>query len=184
MHLRFSILGLLLAIASFATAAPGKPSIRDRVSDADLNAQRAGATLPYAALELAGVKATEENKEKNDEVADLLARSVFITDGRQCTILPAGAVIHVPENRGDRVSKSAPSLPLVAWDDFYRVNSSWLREFAIDHDQAAGAKPFDRKVAQALGASGCVVVSTYFRQPVAPVAAVKNDFAKALEEAK
>lgn len=183
MRCLLSIFGLF-AMASVAMAAPKKTVIQDRISDAELNARNAGAVLPYAALAVAGVKATEETKEEKDEVADLLARSVFLTDGRQCTILPAGAVIHVPANRGDRVVKSAPSLPLVAWDDFYRVNSSWLREFGIDHDQAAGAKPFDPKVAKALGSSGCVVVSTYFRQPVAPVAAVKAAFAKAQEEAK
>ena len=185
MQLRLSILGLL-ATASVAFSSPKKLVIQDRVSDADFNAQRAEAALPYAALEGAGVKAAEpeeKNGEKN-EAADLLARSVFLTDGHQCTILPAGAVIHVPKGREDRVVKSAPSLPLVTWDDFYRVNSAWLREFGIDHEQAAGTKPFEPKAAQALGASGCVVVSTYFRQPVAPVAEVKGAFAKALEEPK
>lgn len=182
-------LGLLAIIGLAATvphvvAGPQKPVIQDRVSDADLNARRAGATLPYGALEVAGVKATEEAKDEKDEVADLLARSAFLTDGRRCTILPAGAVIHIPTNREDRVVKSAPPLPLVAWDEFFRVNTSWLREFALDHNQAAGTAPFDPKVARALVTSDCVIISTYFRQPVAPVAAVKAAFADALKEAK
>ena len=185
MHYPLSIIAMV-ALATLAAAAPRKTVVQDRVSDADFNARRAGAALPYGALEGAGVKAAEAEKkdEAKDEVADLLARSVFLTDGRQCTILPAGAVIHVPANRAGQVVKSAPPLPLVTWDDFYRVNSAWLREFGLDHEQAAGTKPFEPKTAQALGSSGCVVVSTYFRQPVAPVAAVSTAFAKALEERK
>jgi hypothetical protein len=185
MQTRLSIIAFM-ATASVAVSSPKKLAVQDRISDADLNARRADSVLPYAGLEGAGVKASEkaEKTEEKDEVADLLARSVFLTDGRQCTILPAGAVIHVPKNREDRVVKSSPPLPMVSWDDFIRVNSSWLREFGLDHEQAAGTKPFEPRLAQALGASGCVVVSTYFRQPVAPVAGVKTAFAKALEERK
>ncbi|MFM7182338.1 MAG: hypothetical protein ACKO2G_12860 [Verrucomicrobiales bacterium] len=183
MKLPFSIFGLF-TLVSVALGAPKNPVIQDRISDAEFNARHAKAVLPYAALEGAGMKAVESEKSEQDEVADLLARSAFLTDGRQCTILPAGAVIHVPKNREDRVVKSAPSLPLVTWEDFLRANASWIREFAIDSDQATGAKPFDPKAAQALGSSGSIVISTYIRQPVAPVAGVKTAFAKALEAAK
>lgn len=174
----------LAAFTTLAVAAPQKPVIRDRITPEELEARRAKSQLPYKALEGAGVKKTEVEVKEADEVADLLARSMFLSDGRRCTILPAGAVIHVPAAKEGQVSRSAPNLPMVPWSEFMRGNSSWIREFGLDSEQVTGAKPFEPKVAQALGGSGSLVVATYLNQPVAPVSAVKAAFDKALEETK
>lgn len=174
----------LAAFGTLAVAAPQKPVIRDRITPEELEARRAKSELPYKVLEGSGVKKAEVEKSEVDEVADLMARSLFLSDGRRCTILPAGAVIHIPAAKEAQVSRSAPNLPMVSWSEFMRGNSSWIREFELDNDQVTGTKPFEPKVAQSLGGSGSLVVSTYLKQPVAPVSSVKAAFDKALEETK
>ena len=169
-------LSALILLVGHAIAGPGDKATRERTTSEAIHKMRAK-HQPY---NLAGfAKSDKEAEAMGDNVADLMARSLFLTDGKHAVLMPAGAIIHVPEDRGMAVLP-ATDLPLVSWQEFFRVNQSWIRQFALDFEQATGRKPFDPNTAKALGKSRSLVVCTYFSQPMAPVAAVKDTFAKAL----
>ena len=160
-------------------AEPGQVATRDRLDGAKIEHLRANHD-PYAGN--GGMTRSDKPAAVPvDEAAAMLARSVFLSDNTHSVLIPAGAVLHVPEALAGSVS-TASAKPLLPWSEFFQRNRFWLKELPLDSEQVTASKAFDERLAKSLAATGGLVVSTFTHQPVAPVASVKETFAKALKK--
>ena len=128
------------------------------------------------------VEGSAESKatDMTDQAAAFMARSIFLIDGPNCTLLPLGAVIHIPKNRSESAVKTTPK-PQVSWSQFYSSNLGWLKELELDVDEVMGRKEVNMEKVKAAAKSGAIVVCTYLKQPVSAAPSVKAAFSKALE---
>ena len=171
---------ILTSLPVMAEEAGGDAVVVTRRPDAAELARRQAhqkAEMPKGVVE-STAPAAPVNME--DKAAAFMARSIFLVDGRNCTLLPLGAVIHIPKNRADSAVKTTPK-PQLAWNKFYSSNLSWLREFELSVDEVMGKKEVDIERVKAATKSGAIVVCTYLKQPVSPAPAVKAVFSEALE---
>lgn len=71
------------------------------------------------------------------EESALVKESTILHDGSNWTMVPNGAVIHLPESQRGHIN-ARPVGNLMSWRDFLAKNSSWLSTRDISFDQAAG----------------------------------------------
>ena len=68
----------------------------------------------------------------------IIRQSTLLHDGRgHWTMVPAGALVHVPEALRPRVVQ-APAGSLLPWLDFLALNRTWLTTTEVSLEQAAG----------------------------------------------
>lgn len=110
----------------------------------------------------------------------ILDESVLLSSGREWTFVPKGAVLHIPENFGDRVNVEAPAGKFVPFSKFIVSNRGWVSSLSVTLDQARGIDVISEKTREALSQSGRVVVTVCKGGPIttappkAPVVAAKN----------
>ena len=71
------------------------------------------------------------------EETSLVKESTILHDGSNWTMVPNGAVIHLPESQRGHIN-ARPVGNLMSWRDFLAKNSAWLSTRDISFDQAAG----------------------------------------------
>jgi len=95
----------------------------------------------------------------------LIGQSDVLNDGINWTLVPKGAVLHVPQPFATRVG-SKPLGTLLSWIDFLKVNRSWLFTEEVQIDQAAGKRPIPPSRADAWNKLGKVVVAVHRGGPI------------------
>ena len=129
---------------------------------------------PFAALpQTAPVEDGEKNIVRPREES-ILAQSTILSDGTCWTLVPKGAVLHVPAAHGARVD-AKPVGTLLPWADFLARNFAWLGTCDVQIDQAAGTRPLAAELPANWAKLGKVVVAVHFAGPIsvkpAPAAA-------------
>lgn len=96
---------------------------------------------------------------------DLLARSDFFCLFGQATLVPKGAILHVPAQYAERL-KLQEGAKILTWADFYAVNRGWIQTLEVTRKQAEGDEPFPEETVKALAKSPSVVVATLRGGPI------------------
>lgn len=183
---------LLVATAAMGAEllAAGPPSVvlatRPPTSE-QLQARRTVSENPYA--KVMGVRSDSQKKKGSVHgptvPRSLLDRSTVLSDGRNWTIVPFGAVLTVPEQYRSRVNVR-PTGKLQTWSEFYRRNSGWLHSQPVTMAEASGKTCFSQGCVEAFRRTGRVVVATLRAGPISvakkAVPAMDTDGADKAEE--
>ena len=108
---------------------------------------RLQANSPLAALQHQQAREQQEKKSGGEETTvarsggqSLIKQSDILHDGSNWTIVPKGAVLHVPAQLSPRVG-AKPLGTLLAWSDFLIANRGWIQTEEVSFEQAAGKHP-------------------------------------------
>ena len=97
--------------------------------------------------------------------ADLVGRSTILSFGGTWTIVPKGAVLHVPQAMRGRVDVAQEGT-FVAWRDFYTRNRGWIHLQSVKMEQARGEKALAEEITAAYARIGRVVVAVCHGGPI------------------
>ena len=97
--------------------------------------------------------------------AGLIARSTILTNGKSWTLVPKGAVLHVPERYRLRIGK-APVGVLQTWAEFYRMNRGWLHRYDVTFTEARGENFISPAATAAYRGTGRIVVAVCQAGPI------------------
>lgn len=95
----------------------------------------------------------------------LIASSTLLAGGRHWTLVPRGAVVHVPPHLRDRII-AKPAGELLSWKAFLRKNQGWIHVLEINMAQAKGTRKIDPKTIKAYQSVGKVVIATCAKGPI------------------
>ena len=95
----------------------------------------------------------------------LIGSSTLLSNGHHWTLVPNGAVIHVPACLKDKVV-TKPVGTLISWKKFLRNNYGWLHTHPIKMTQAQGREKIDQKAIKAYKTMGKIVVATCANGPI------------------
>ena len=95
----------------------------------------------------------------------LTSRSSIISSLQDWTLIPKGAVLHVPPLYQKRVDGTRNG-NLIAWPEFYRKNRNWIREVPITIQQASGENPLTAEFLQRSKSSGQILVTVCRGGPI------------------
>jgi|GEM_PF-1027664 len=171
--------GVAILVAA-ETQKQGEKDLRQRPTHEDLQARQA-ADRTERGKNPNGLKAAmPELKKKEDakEPVSLLKRSAVLSSGRNWTIVPKGAVLHVPKQYEKYVNGKRAG-QLVPWQTFYAQNRGWLHVHSVSMDQARGEKLMDPKQVEAYMGLSRVVVSVCHGGPISVIAPKKEEAVEA-----
>ncbi len=96
---------------------------------------------------------------------DLMAHSEFIAMEAQVTLVPKGAILHVPERfKANVVSK--PEGSILLWHEFLGRYRGMVACFDVTLKEASGETPLDAARFDAAVKSGLIVVAVHNRNPI------------------
>jgi len=150
---------LLLALAgsSVALAAP----MTDRISSEALQAKRAAGS-PVATL----VQQDEPNAQvTRTKGQSLIKQSMIISDGENWTLVPKGAVLHIPDTHQGRFNVR-PVGNLLSWHDFLVRNRAWISGEEVNMRQAEGIQSIDSRRVDYWGKQSKVIVAVHLGGPI------------------
>ena len=163
---------ILLGLAGSATAGP---RMTDRITPDEI-AARQKSSAPLAALPRPMAGAAGQVTSPAEQ--SLIKQSEILNDGIHWTLVPKGAVLHIPPAFSDRVG-AKPLGKLLTWTEFLTANRSWLFTEEVTFDHAAGKKPFAASRHDAWNKGNKVVVAvlrggpiSVRSEPTTPVASV------------
>lgn len=114
----------------------------------------------------------------------LIGSSTLLGYSGYWTLVPRGAVIHIPVHHQNKIL-SKPKGKLLSWQQFLRKNYGWLHVHEIHMSQAKGHKKIDQKSIEAYKSIGKIVVATCAKGPISVAPdALKPPVAKDDEKAK
>jgi hypothetical protein len=93
-------------------------------------------------------------------------QSSILHDGTHWTMVPKGALIHLPAEIKDR-SNVKPVGTLLPWKDFLAKNQRWIATSEVTFDQAVGNEELPAGCAGSLANKGKVVVAVHRNDPAA-----------------
>jgi hypothetical protein len=165
-----STLSLAAFLAGFASpvslAADGVDEIVDTPTHAQLLQRQA-----KQKAEIDRVRAQRPSREaaaatpRERKPGDLVGRSTVLSYGGNWTIVPKGAVLHVPGFLRTRVDVPQQGT-FVAWSDFYAKNRGWIHLQTVKMEQARGEKEMPEGLAEAYSKIGRVVVAVCHGGPI------------------
>lgn len=91
---------------------------------------------------------------------------VIIHDGRNWTMVPAGAFIQLPDSLRHRLS-TRPLGNLISWKNFLELNREWLKAEEVSIRQVNGRDALDSRRLRYLASTPLMVIATHDHQPAA-----------------
>lgn len=174
MHPRL-LIPFLLCAATSATAQPGggNQDMREVVSHEQLASQLAreepGAPLDGHATQPSHAPAADTRSEPAPQEKwkpiDLLDRSEFLSFNGLATLVPKGAVLHIPPAYRSRI-QLAENARIVTWAEFFRHNRNWISTFDVSRKQAEADTPIDETTWESLSKMTNVVIATLAGGPI------------------
>ncbi|GHC62494.1 hypothetical protein [Roseibacillus persicicus] len=149
---------LILASAGVLEAQPGS-----RLSREELIAKRDSAK-ERATTKLAPKEEAEAAKHPSQ--SSILDSSVLLSDGRNWTFIPKGALLYIPDRLKDRVNLTESKGKYVPFDQFAQRNRGWLSTHSVTLEQARGNEPIKDSVRKVLVNSGRVIVTVCKGGPI------------------
>jgi len=166
LHLALTLIALCAAGSGNVQAAGGiggeflpknlKPPTADALTDAQLDSMRKAQKA--AKFEPVPGKAAPPGY-------DLVAMSTFISDRNSYTLVPKGAVLHVPEGRAANVG-DAPGKEFSSWLGFLAGHRAWLSTFEVSLAQARGEAAINPEQIEAFKKGNSIVVAVYRGGPI------------------
>lgn len=95
----------------------------------------------------------------------VVKESTVLHDGTFWTLIPEGAVIHLPEPLCDRVN-ARPVGRIMPWNEFLARNKSWVRTREVSFDLAAGNEKLDPAVLSEWKTGDKLVIAVHQNGPI------------------
>jgi hypothetical protein len=95
----------------------------------------------------------------------IIKDSTILHDGQNWTLVPKGAVLHLPEAMKSRVNVR-PVGTLLAWSDFLMKNRGWITTADVTFEQAAGTVALPEERAAHYRKLNRVVVAVHQTGPI------------------
>jgi hypothetical protein len=163
----------LFLLSSLAGAAIAAPAMTDRITPEEIAARQKSAPAVIQPVEVAEAKVARPAEQS------LIKQSDVLSDGNNWTLVPKGAVLHIPGTLNNRVG-AKPLGTLLSWTDFLTVNRGWLFTEEVTFDQAAGKTPIPPSRTEFWKKNGKVIVAVHLggpisvrTEPLTPVASTK-----------
>lgn len=153
-------IALLLAWSGGALAAP---PMSDPVTPEEM-AERQKVN-PASEIQQAQAAATVEAKVERAGEQSIIKQSDILHDGKNWTLVPKGAVLHVPAQMAPRVG-TKPLGTLLSWTEFLAANRAWITTEEVSFDQAAGKSPLNDAHKQYWATQTKVIVATHQGGPI------------------
>lgn len=149
-----------LMLCLFATSLAASPPMSDPVSaDTITRLQQnnpVSALVPPAPEDAGAIRPTDQS---------IIKQSVILHDGKNWTLVPKGAVVHLPAKLSDKVDVK-PVGNLLTWAAFFAINQNWITTNEVTFEQAAGNVPLPAERAEAWGKINKVVVAVHQGGPI------------------
>ncbi len=153
----------LLLLATFTGTALAGPQVTDRITPEQM-AQRQAAS-PFDDLQKKQQAAEQEAKVARPQGQSLIKQSEILHDGAHWTLVPKGAVLHVPGPMTPRVG-TKPVGTLLPWEDFLIANRAWILTEEVTFDQAAGKTPLQEARTEYWKNQTKVIVAVHLGGPI------------------
>lgn len=108
-------------------------------------------------------KAETNVRRPNDQ--SIINESTILHDGKNWTLVPKGAVIHLPDAMKNRIV-AKPTGTLLEWSEFLAINRAWITTNEISFDQAAGKKPLQPERVAFWAKQDKVVIAVHQSGPI------------------
>lgn len=131
MKFRIAILAALTALAHAQT-------VKRPVTARELAVKQQNASLGF--LEQAPPVSAETQVIARTSGQSLISQSEILHDGEHWTLIPKGAVLHVPQSRAANVGAKPVGI-LLPWIEFLRKNTAWISTHETSFEQASGEVP-------------------------------------------
>ena len=95
----------------------------------------------------------------------LINESVLLHDGTHWTLVPKGAVVHIPKIMKDRVT-AKPVGTLLTWTEFLSQNQGWISTCEVSFEQASGKIPLDPKKVEFWQKQDKIMVAVHLGGPI------------------
>ena len=95
----------------------------------------------------------------------IVKQSTILSDGKSWTLVPKGALVHVPERLKPRVD-NPPAGQLLPWLDFLAMNRAWVTTNEVTFQQAKGDEPIPAECTTAWAKQDKVVVAVHHGGPI------------------
>ena len=165
----------LLASALLVLAVPVLPAgevkmangqvMRDVATDEELSTRLAQAKDPVHELKQLEEKQAAKPAAKPAKVASLFDTSDFLCFNGQATLVPKGAVLHVPKSMQDRLHFAEGS-SIQTWADFLPLNRAWITTVEVSRVQAEGNALISAETLKSVAKSPQVVIATLQGGPI------------------
>lgn len=103
----------------------------------------------------------------------VVKESTILHDGTHWTLVPNGAVIHLPEAQRERIN-ARPVGKLMPWPEFLARNSAWLTTREVSFDLAAGNEKIDPAVLNEWKSGDKIVIAVHQQGPIRVKLGVAN----------
>lgn len=111
------------------------------------------------------IRVVTDGKAEKPEARPLIKECSILHDGRNWTVVPNGALVHVPAAMKDRLN-AKPVGHLLNWNDFLARNAEWVSGSEVSFDQAVGNKEFAANAILTGTAKNKIIVAVYGDGPV------------------
>ncbi len=96
---------------------------------------------------------------------NIVDESDFLSFNGRSTLVPKGAILHIPPALKDRI-KFTPGNPLLPWGDFFAVNRAWITTVEVSRIQAEGNQALAEETTKSISKSTSLIVATYKTGPI------------------
>ena len=152
-----------LLLTAVSSAAP----MKDRVTGEELAARRMASASPVSTLAQPG---KEANRVVRPSQESIINQSVILTDGTNWTLVPRGAVLHIPEAHKGKVG-GRPVGNLLSWKRFVGLNRSWVSAEEVTLRQAEGVHNVDERRTAFWPKQDKIIVAVHLGGPISVVEA-------------
>lgn len=155
----------LLLLSLTAGCAFAEPTMVDRVTPQEMAERQKVSPFEELQRQQAAVDAKATTKAERPGEQSIIKQSDILHDGSNWTIVPKGAVLHVPAQMTPRVG-AKPLGTLLSWTDFLTANRAWISTEEVSFDQAAGKKPLPDTRKEFWSTQTKVIVATHQGGPI------------------
>ncbi len=158
----FLLGSLVLVSAANGQLVKGNPPMRDAATHEDLRVMR---ERDDADPMNQGVPVKAHDPDRVWLPEDLLARSEVLSFQGFSTLVPKGAILHVPAALQERLRKVKGS-ELQTWAEFFAANRGWILTHEVSRAQAGGRVPLDPQAVAGFQNSSYLIVATMKGGPI------------------
>lgn len=123
------------------------------------------AVSPFSQLPQEAPRAEADKQVVRPKDQSIISQSTVLHDGENWTLVPKGAVLHIPAAMKIRVD-AKPVGSLLPWTDFLVRNHAWLATQNVDLSQAAGRTPLPADRIASWARQDKVVVAVHYAGPI------------------
>ena len=121
-----------------------------------------------------GKPAAGEAKVARPVNESIIGQSTVLHDGKNWTLVPKGAVLHLPEAHKARVNVK-PVGTLLPWGEFFVRNRNWITTDEVTFDQAAQTEPSPAERGASWAKQDKIVVAVHQSGPISVLVAKASD---------